>query len=101
MKKMLLLALLWAISQAATQTTRLEDLCQIFHLPDGEDTTTFIVFGSKADLRVRKPLFLFRQGSQPTPFIHLVGDKHYLTGPFHFRDYKDEYHFVIIQKPGV
>ncbi|GAB3906723.1 hypothetical protein GCM10028803_39530 [Larkinella knui] len=83
------------------QTTRLEDICQVFHLPDGKDTTTFIVFGSKEDLKIKKPLFLFRQGSQPTPFIQLDGGKYYVTAPFHFRDYKDEYHFVIIQKPGV
>ena len=101
MKKLPLLILIWIYSQATAQTTRLEDLCQVFHLPDGKDTTTFIVFGSKADLKVKKPLFLFRQGSLPAPFIQLVGDKYYVTGPFHFRDYKDEYHFVIIQKPGV
>lgn len=101
MKNLLLLTLLWVGSQAAAQTTRLEDLCQVFHLPDGKDTTTFIVFGSKADLKVKKPLFLFRQGSQPAPFIHLVGDKYYVAGMFHFQDYKNEYHFVMIQKPGV
>ena len=101
MKQFLLLALLWGTFPAIAQTTRLEDLCQIFHLPDGKDTTTFIVFGSKEDLKVKKPLFFFRQGSQPTPFIHLVGDKYYMATPFHFRDYKDEYHFVMIQKPGV
>ena len=101
MKKRLLFLFIWVNTQAVAQTTRLEDLCQIFHLPDGKDTTTFIVFGSKDDLKVKKPLFLFRQGSQPAPFIQLVGDKYYVTAPFHFRDYKDEYHFVMIQKPGV
>ena len=101
MKNLLLLTLIWVSSQAIAQTTRLEDLCQIIHMPDGKDTTTFIIFGSKADLKVKKPLFLFRQGSQPAPFIHLVGDKYYVAGMFHFRDYKNEYHFVMIQKPGV
>ena len=101
MKNIVHLLLIWVSSQVIAQTTRLEDLCQVFHLPDGKDTTTFIVFGSKADLKVKKPLFLFRQGSQPAPFIRLVGDKYYVAGMFHFRDYKDEYHFVMIQKPGV
>lgn len=96
-----LLVALHLTTFAFAQTTRLEDLCQVFHLPDGKDTTTFIVFGSKDDLKVKKPLFLFRQGSQPTPFIHLDGGKYYLATPFHFRDYKQEYHFVMIQKPGV
>ena len=101
MKNILLLILLWANSQAFAQTTRLADLCQIFQLPDGKDTTTFIVFGSKEDLKTKKPLFLFRQGSQPMPFIVQDSGKYYVSAPFHFRDYKDEYHFVIIQKPGV
>lgn len=83
------------------QTTRLDDLCQVFHLPNGKDTTTFIVFGTKEDLKVKKPLFLFRQGSQPMPFIRLDDGRYYLTTPFYFRDYKTEYHFVMIQKPGV
>lgn len=101
MKKLLLLTLALVISQATAQTTRLEDLCQIFNLPDGKDTTSFIVFGSKDDLKVKKPLFLFRQGSLPTPFILSDSGNYYLLTPFRFQDYKKEYHFVIIQKPGV
>lgn len=101
MKKLLLLTLIWVNFQATAQTTRLEDLCQVFHLPNGKDTTTFIVFGSKADLKIKKPLFLFRQGSLPTPFILSDSGSYYLLTPFRFQDYKKEYHFVIIQKPGV
>lgn len=101
MKTLLPFILLIASLSATAQTTRLDDLCQIFHLPDGKDTTTFIVFGSKDDLKVKKPLFLFRQGSQPTPFIVQDSGKYYVAAPFHFRDYKSEYHFVIVQKPGV
>lgn len=101
MKLLLLLTLNLTAMQVAAQTTRLEDLCQVFHLPDGRDTTTFIVFGSKADLKVKKPLFLFRQGSQPQPFIVTDSGKYYIGTPFHFRDYKKEYQFVMVQKPGV
>ncbi|MGA0560685.1 hypothetical protein ACO2Q8_28730 [Larkinella sp. VNQ87] len=101
MRACLLLYFLISAPAAFSQTTRLEDLCQVFHLPDGKDTTTFIIFGSKTDLNIKKPLFLFRQGSLPMPFIHFVDGKYYLTAPFHFRDYRDEYHFVVIQKPGV
>ena len=101
MKNILLFALLWVSASVFAQTARLEDLCQVFHLPDGKDTTTFIVFGNKADLMLKKPLFLFRQGSLPTPFIVSDSGKFYVAAPFHFRDYKDEYHFVMIQKPGV
>ncbi len=87
---------------AFSQSKQLEDLCQIFHLPDGQDTTTFVVFGTREDLKVKKPLFLFRQGSQPMPIIHKYGDKYYMpVSPFYFRDYKSQYHFVMISKPGV
>ena len=97
----LLVFLSFSVS-AFTQSRELEDLCQIFHLPDGDDTTTFVVFGDKQDLKVKKPLFLFRQGSQPMPLIHRYGDKYYMPlSPFYFRDYKDQYHFVMISKPGV
>ena len=101
MKKLLLLILVCIVSQTIAQTTRLEDLCQVFHLPDGKDTTTFIVFGTKEDLKIKKPLFIFRQGSQPMPFIVLDSARYFLLTPFHFRDYKKDYHFVIVQKPGV
>jgi dienelactone hydrolase len=88
-------------SAAQAQTTRLDELCQVFKLRDGTDTTTFVVFGTKGDLLVKKPLFLFRQGSRPRPFIDLDKGKYYLSTPFEFADYKDKYHFVMIQKPGV
>lgn len=101
MKTLSLFCLLMASLPTIAQTTRLEDLCQVFHLPDGKDTTTFIVFGTTDDLKIKKPLFLFRQGSQPMPFIVQDSGKYYLGTPFHFRDYKSEYHFVVVQKPGV
>lgn len=101
MKKLFVFVYIVAHSTVFGQTTRLEDLCQIFNLPDGRDTTTFIVFGSREDLKVKKPLFLFRQGSQPMPIIQFDAGKYYMGAPFKFRDYKDEYHFVMISKPGV
>lgn len=97
----ILLLIFCGLLPAHAQPTRLEDLCQVFHLPSGKDTTTFIVFGTKDDLKVKKPLFLFRQGSRPTPFIIRDSSRYFLAGPFRFRDYKSEYHFAIIQKPGV
>ena len=101
MKKLLLLFLISIVSKTIAQTTRLENLCQVFHLPDGKDTTTFIIFGTKEDLKIKKPLFLFRQGSQPMPIIQFEGGKYYVGGPFKFREYKHKYHFVLISKPGV
>jgi pimeloyl-ACP methyl ester carboxylesterase len=80
----------------------LKDLCQVFQLPDGNDTTTFVIFGNPQDLLVKKPLFLFRQGSQPMPVVHQYSDGYYMpVSPFRFSEYKDKYHFVMISKPGV
>jgi hypothetical protein len=88
--------------QSWAQQKELRDLCNVFNLPDGKDTTTFVVFGNQADLKVKKPLFLFRQGSQPMPIIHQYPDGYYMpVSPFRFRDYKGKYHFVMISKPGV
>lgn len=102
MKQLLFFLSLWTVSQAHGQTAQLDQLCQVFHLHDGKDTTTFIIFGTQEDLKVKKPLFLFRQGSQPMPLIVQDSGKYYLiASPFHFRTYKDSYHFVMVQKPGV
>jgi pimeloyl-ACP methyl ester carboxylesterase len=83
------------------QTTTLDSLCQVFRLPTGKDTITFVVFGTKADLKQRKPLFLFRQGSRPHPIIDYDKGRYYMGGPFRFRTYKADYHFVMVSKPGV
>jgi dienelactone hydrolase len=82
------------------QATHLEDLCQVFHLPDGKDTTTFIVYGTKADLQIKKPLFFFRQGSRPYPLMENYQGRFYLFSPFRFEPYKNDYHFVMVQKSG-
>ena len=72
MKKAILLTLLFLqIVSGFSQTGKLEDVCQVFNLPDRKDTTTFIVWGSKEDLKIKKPLFFFRQGSRPEPLIEL------------------------------
>jgi pimeloyl-ACP methyl ester carboxylesterase len=99
---LLLLSALLLSTRAFSQSREIKDLCQVFHLPHDKDTTTFVVFGSQADLKVKKPLFLFRQGSQPMPIIHQYQDGYYMpVSPFRFRDYKEKYHFVMISKPGV
>ncbi|MCE7044034.1 dienelactone hydrolase family protein [Dyadobacter sp. CY312] len=102
MRGLILIACLLFSVEVFAQHKELANLCQIFHLPDGKDTTTFIVFGNKDDLKQKKPLFLFRQGSQPMPIIHQYKDGFYMpVSPFRFRDFKDKYHFVMISKPGV
>ena len=101
MKKTILLTLLFLQTLSGfSQTKKLEDVCQVFHLPAGKDTTTFVVWGSKESLKVKKPLFFFRQGSRPEPLIELNSQKHYLRFPFDVQLFKDKYHLVMVQKSG-
>lgn len=99
-KTVLLLSLIFFTNVGFAQTDKLEELCQIFHLPNKKDTTTFIVFGTKEDLKIKKPLFLFRQGSQPRPLLELYQGKYYPQIPFKIKPYQKDYHFVMIQKSG-
>jgi hypothetical protein len=101
MKKTILLALLFLPSLVGfSQTQKLEDVCQVFHLPDGKDTTTFVVWGNKEALKVKKPLFFFRQGSQPYPLIEIRDGYFIPFYPFPLEDVTDKYHFVMVQKLG-
>ena len=101
MKKTILLTLLFLQSiPTFSQTEKLKDVCQVFNLPDGKDTTTFIVWGSKTDLKKKKPMFFFRQGSQPYPLIE-NRDGYFLPFyPFPLDEVMDRYHFVMVQKLG-
>lgn len=103
MKARPLLAIILLLSfHSKAQYREVDNLCRIFHLADGKDTTSFVVFGNRDDLKLKKPLFLFRQGSQPMPIIHQYQDGYYMpVSPFRFADYKDKFHFVMISKPGV
>ena len=101
MKKTILLTLLFLQTfYGFSQTKKLEDVCQVFNLPDGKDTTTFIVWGSKTDLKKKKPMFFFRQGSRPEPLIELYGSSYELRFPFYAKPITDKYHLVMVQKSG-
>ena len=104
MKKNLLLAtfLLYQLGGLSqTKPQKLEDVCQVFHLPDGKDTTTFIVFGTKGDLKIKKPLFFFRQGSLPMPLVGFYDAAYSLhLLPFSYKPYQNDYHFVMVKKNG-
>ena len=92
MKKTILLVLLFLKTISIfSQTQRLEDVCQVFHLPDGKDTTTFIVWGSKKDLKVEKPMFFFRQGSQPYPLIENSSGHFFPFYPFPLEEITNKY----------
>lgn len=68
------------------------------------DTVRFIVKSKKGEENIRKPLFLFCQGSLPRPLsiIKDDGSVWLIATPFTLPKYfLDEYHFVIISKPYV
>lgn len=74
----------------------------VFKIPVGKDTTTFIIVGNKGDLKKRKPLLIFRQGSMPIPLFGIY--KRGISAiifPFKVKDYVKDYHVVAIAKPGV
>jgi hypothetical protein len=95
----LLLVLFCAFSYLIN-AQKLEDFCQKFQIVNKKDTITFIVFGSKEDLKIKKPLFLFRQGSQPRPLLEIDNGVYYPQLPLDIKPYQADYHIVMIQKAG-
>lgn len=74
----------------------------VFRILAGKDTTTFIVVGNQNELKKRKPLLIFRQGSMPIPlFGRYKRGISAIIFPFKARDYMNDYHIVAIAKPGV
>lgn len=55
----------------------------------------------KAKKKIRKPLFLFCQGSMPVPLIITRGINSYGTFPFNENMIIEKYHIAIISKPNI
>jgi len=67
-----------------------------------KDTVDILVLSKKGEEQKVKPVFLFIQGSLPTPLIILDEKKHpYQVFPFKTDSMLKDYHLVIISKPGV
>jgi hypothetical protein len=60
-----------------------------------------IIQSKKGDEDKKKPLFFWCQGSLPQPVLKYDGEKIYHTFPFDANDFLDEFHLVIIGKPGI
>lgn len=76
----------------------------VFTIPFEGDSITFAVVGDPTELTQRKPVLVFRQGSLPIPLftINPTSRKPTLTElPPAFYEHQDEYHVVMIAKPGV
>lgn len=65
------------------------------------DTVNILVLSQKGDERKRKPVFLFVQGSLPSPILKYNERGLYSVFPFETEKYLADYHLIIISKPGV
>ncbi len=77
-------------------------LTQIPFTFEGEDLNIVLYNVSEDYTTWKKPLFLFVQGSLPQPLLRYneKGDK-YSVFPFNMNPVIEDYHFVMIGKPGV
>lgn len=72
-----------------------------FKLVYKKDTVNILVKSKKGEELKQKPLFFFCQGSLPIPLILLDEKGPFGTFPFTADSVLDDYHLVIIGKPGV
>ncbi len=68
---------------------------------EGKIEIDVIIAGDEAALKKHKPLFIFCQGSLPNPLIIKTSQGEASVFPFNYVDYIDDYHLVIISKPGI
>jgi dienelactone hydrolase len=60
-----------------------------------------LVQSKKGEENIKKPLFFFCQGSMPQPLLKYDKTGLYGTFPFDVNDFLDDFHLVIVSKPGV
>ena len=65
------------------------------------DTVDILVLSKKGEELKRKPVFLFVQGSLPSPVLKYNSDGNFDVFPFETQNYLSDYHLLIISKPGV
>ncbi|MBZ4190118.1 hypothetical protein [Niabella beijingensis] len=65
------------------------------------DPVDLLIKSKKGEEKIKKPLFLFFQGSQPQPLIKTDGAASYSVFPFHTDSLAVFYHLVIIGKPYI
>ena len=65
------------------------------------DTVNIIILSKKGDELKRKPVFLFVQGSLPSPIILYDEKGPYRVIPIQMDSLLARYHFVVVSKPGI
>ncbi len=104
MRSLLFLLLLPYFVQAQQAVKRYVGGYTTFTIPFEDDSLTFAVVAKEGELRSRKPIFLFRQGSLPIPLftINPTNNRPSLTElPKVCYDHEADYNFIMIAKPGV
>lgn len=101
----LLLSVLFCLKAdpASAQNKKPEDFgFRLLKMPYQKDTVDILVLSKKGEEQKVKPIFLFIQGSLPTPLI-ILGEngRPYQVFPFKPDIMLNEYHLAIIGKPGV
>lgn len=66
-----------------------------------KDTIHIIVKSKKGEEKIKKPIFIFIQGSLAKPVLKYNGNKHFPPFPFSSNILEDEYHIIVINKPGI
>lgn len=96
--------LLLLTSVAVTQTPRPVSGLHYtrFDIPWAKgDTARMVVSDEGADLTRKKGVFLFIHGSLPTPLALFEDTVAYGVFPFDCREFRDQYHFIAVSKPGI
>jgi pimeloyl-ACP methyl ester carboxylesterase len=69
----------------------------LFH----QDSVHILIYRKPGEEQIKKPLFIFVQGSLPIPLIISDGDVNYGIFPFNPDSLASKYHLVIVGKPGL
>ncbi|AUD01011.1 alpha/beta hydrolase family protein [Spirosoma pollinicola] len=88
----------------AQSTPRAVGSYAVFTIPFEGDSVTFAVVAKPGELKAKKSVFLFRQGSLPIPLftINPKNNRPSLTElPISCYDHESDYYSIMIAKPGV
>jgi len=99
---MRMLVLFLLVLASATAQKRPEDFgWRQIDIPYKNSVAKVIVRSKTGEESKPKPIFFWCQGSMPQPLIKYEDDGVYGILPFNEKDFLDDYHIVIVSKPGV
>lgn len=100
-----LLLFMWMCSislRLSAQQSQVEQLgFRLFQMHYKGDTINILVKSKKGDEHKIKPVLFFCQGSLPKPLVITDGNAQYNVFPFSTDTLEQNYHLVIVGKPGV